>query len=329
MNIYDVAKRCGVSIATVSRVLNESPNVNANTRARVMDAIREMGYTPNVFARGLGLNSMKMIGMMCTDVSDLYYAKAVSLTERLLRTRGFGTLLCCTGCESVGKRQAIALLLEKRVDGILLIGSPFSESKADHIRAVAARVPVVIINGRLDLPNVYSLLCDEHGAMKQNTAQLAAHGARHIHYLYDAMTFSGTEKLAGYREAVRAAGLPDCSCRIASGISAARAHVDTLLRSGTPIDAVLTAEDGLAVGAAKALTAFGRACPVIGFNNSQLAECATPALTSVDNRLDDLCPAAAALLERVLAGETMPPCTMLDAQLVERETFRPLDEIKS
>ena len=87
MNIYDVAKQCGVSIATVSRVLNENPNVNAQTRARVLEVIRELGYTPNVFARGLGLNSMKMIGIMCTDVSDPYYAKAVSLTEQLLRAR--------------------------------------------------------------------------------------------------------------------------------------------------------------------------------------------------------------------------------------------------
>ena len=90
MNIYDVAKQCGVSIATVSRVLNENPNVNAQTRARVLEVIRELGYTPNVFARGLGLNSMKMIGIMCTDVSDPYYAKAVSLTEQLLRAREAG-----------------------------------------------------------------------------------------------------------------------------------------------------------------------------------------------------------------------------------------------
>ena len=322
MNIYDVAKQCGVSIATVSRVLNENPNVNAQTRARVLKAICEMGYTPNVFARGLGLNSMKMIGIMCTDVSDPYYAKAVSLTEQLLRARGFGTLLCCTGRESDGKRQALTLLLEKRVDGILLIGSPFSESNCDHIRAAAARVPVVIINGWLDLPNVYSLLCDERGAMTRNAAQLAARGAKYIRYLYDALTFSGTEKLAGYRAAIQSAGLPDCSCRVLPGMQAARAQTEALLRDDMPIDAVLTAEDVLAVGVCKALTAAGRTCPVIGFNNSQLAECASPELTSVDNRLDALCPAAADLLERVLTGADAPRRTVLEARLVERETFR-------
>ena len=151
---------------------------------------------------------------------------------------------------------------------------------------------------------------------------LAAQGAQHICYLYDALTFSGTEKLAGYRASVSAAGLPDCSCRVAPGMQAARAQIETMLRSGTPIDAVLTAEDILAVGACKALTAAGQRCPVIGFNNSQLAACASPELTSVDNRLDDLCPAAADLLERVLAGEDAPHRTVLEAQLVERETFR-------
>ena len=79
MNIYDVSKQAGVSIATVSRVINGNPNVSDRTRKKVLAVMEELGYTPNVFARGLGLNTMKTIGIMCSDASDLYLANACLL----------------------------------------------------------------------------------------------------------------------------------------------------------------------------------------------------------------------------------------------------------
>ena len=77
MNIYDVSKKAGVSIATVSRVLNGNPNVSEKTRNKVLSIMNELGYTPNIFARGLGLNTIKTIGIMCSDSSDLYLANAI------------------------------------------------------------------------------------------------------------------------------------------------------------------------------------------------------------------------------------------------------------
>lgn len=82
MNIYDIARLSGVSIATVSRVVNGSPNVSEKTKEKVLAVIKKSEYTPNVFARGLGLNSMKMIGILCPDISDLYMAQAVSYLEK-------------------------------------------------------------------------------------------------------------------------------------------------------------------------------------------------------------------------------------------------------
>ena len=97
MNIYDIASKAGVSIATVSRVLNGKGNVSEKTKEHVLKIIEEMGYTPNIFARGLGLNSIKMVGILCSDVSDIYYATAVSTLEKELRRGGYDSLLCCTG----------------------------------------------------------------------------------------------------------------------------------------------------------------------------------------------------------------------------------------
>ena len=85
MNIYDVSEKAGVSIATVSRVLNGNPNVSEPTRQKVLNVMKEIGYTPNVFARGLGLNTMHTIGIMCADSSDPFLANAVYYLEQNLR----------------------------------------------------------------------------------------------------------------------------------------------------------------------------------------------------------------------------------------------------
>ena len=97
MNIYDVSNKAGVSIATVSRVLNGNAKVSSATRNKVLDAMKELDYTPNVFARGLGLNTMKTIGIMCIDSSDIYLANAVYYLEQELRKHGYDSILCCSG----------------------------------------------------------------------------------------------------------------------------------------------------------------------------------------------------------------------------------------
>ncbi|MDD3820431.1 MAG: LacI family DNA-binding transcriptional regulator, partial [Spirochaetales bacterium] len=86
MNIYDIASKAGVSVATVSRVLNNSPRVSQKSKEKVQRIMDEEGYVPNIFARGLSLNSVKSIGILCPVISDINHAAAVSHIERLLRT---------------------------------------------------------------------------------------------------------------------------------------------------------------------------------------------------------------------------------------------------
>lgn len=326
MNIYDIAQRSGVSIATVSRVLNGGKNVSQKTREKVLSVMQEEAYTPNAFARGLGLNTMKMVGILCTDVSDTFYAKALSLVEGNLRRHGFDVLLCCTGSQMEDKKKYLELLLQKRVDAVVLIGSAFQENTDNsHIGAASKQVPVVIINGLVELPNVYCVLCDEKEALTRNVELLYRQGSRRILYLYDTLTYSGCQKLAGYREGWRSCGLPEedlLAVQVNKNLEEVRSKVKSLLENGESFDAVLASEDLLAVGAQKALAGRGLTLPIIGFNNSVLAQCASPSLSSVDNMLDTLCPTAVNLLMDLLDGKPAPHKILLSAQLTERETFR-------
>ena len=157
MNIYDVSKKAGVSIATVSRVINGNTNVSEKTKEKVLNVMKEIGYTPNVFARGLGLNTMKTIGIMCTDSSDLYLANAVYYLERELRNNDYDSILCCTGNNLANKKKYLELLLSKRVDAIILVGSKFIETdNADnsYIIEAAKSLPIMLVNGYVEGKNI-------------------------------------------------------------------------------------------------------------------------------------------------------------------------------
>ena len=124
LTIYDISKLAGVSIATVSRVLNGSQNVRSSTREKVLSIIESNGYTPNAFARGMGLHSIRTIGILCADSSDIFLAKAVYYLEQELQAKGYEALLCCTGYDFNVKSKYLSLILSKKVDAVILVGTP-------------------------------------------------------------------------------------------------------------------------------------------------------------------------------------------------------------
>ena len=166
MTIYDISKKAGVSIATVSRVLNGSENVRPSTRKKVMDVIDKYDYTPNAFARGMGLHSLKTIGILCADSSDLFLAKAVYFLEQELQANGYESLLCCTGYNLDIKKNYLNLILSKKVDSIILVGSNFigsTEDENQYIKDVSTQVPIMLLNASFDYPmfTVHSVMIME------------------------------------------------------------------------------------------------------------------------------------------------------------------------
>ena len=326
MNIYDVAKKANVSIATVSRVLNNSEHVSEKTRKKVLEIIKREEYVPNAFARGLGLNTMQMIGVMCTDVTDTFYSTALGYIEKFLRSQGKDVVLCCTGNNLEDKKKNLSYLVSRRVDAVILIGSAFKEEKDNsHIKEAAEQIPVIIINGYIHLKNVYCVVCDEHRAMEKNVSYLAAQGKKRIAYLYDSVTYSGNQKLSGYIDGLKKCALEYDEALVVKTdreIETAKNAVIELFSDNNPPDAVLASEDILAVAALKAAIEKGRDVPVIGFNNSVVAQCSMPSLSSVDNMVEALCESAVKLIADIEAGKTVSSKTVLSAKLVERESFK-------
>lgn len=333
MTIYDISEKAGVSIATVSRVLNGSNNVSEKTKRKVLDVINQYEYTPNAFARGLGLNTMKTIGILCADSSDLYIAKAIYYVEQLLRSNGYDSILCCSGYDLENKKKSMNLLITKKVDGIILIGSTYILDKDDdnkYINDAASQVPVMLLNAALDAPNVYSILSDDYTSMHEATLHMIESGVKDILYFYNSTSYSGKKKLAGYRSAMESKNLLKSGNLMQfyhgshEDIPAMADQLSKVAAKGLTFHGIIAADDTLALGAVKYAREAGLRIPqdlsIIGYNNSMLTNACDPGLTSIDNKLETLCQHLITTLMGVLNGNEMPKKTIFSGELIKRGT---------
>lgn len=329
MNIYDVAKKAGVSIATVSRVLNGSSRVSDKTQQKVIEAMDSLGYVPNVFARSLGLNTMHMVGIMCADVSDTYLALAVYHLEQNLRLLGYDSILCCTGYDTADKHKGIDILLQKRVDAIFLVGSSYVEEEFEqnkYIIKAAKNIPILMINGKIDGENIYSFYCDDKSSTFSLTEQLLKNELKFPIFLYRRLSFSGMQKKEGFLLALKQYNIKNPENHLLACETDIEKNKSILYEFAEKqkFDAVIASEDILAIAAIKFAKSVNLKIPqeisITGYNNSLLARCCEPELTSVDNKVEDICSHATAALTMILKNENVPSSICIPTKLVKRKS---------
>ena len=295
--------------------MNGSDNVSAQTRQKVLAVIEACDYTPNAFARGLGLNSMNTIGILCADSSDLYLANAIYHIEQELRENNYNCILCCTGYRLEDKQKYLNLLVNKKVDSVILVGSNFiadNDSENDYIREAAGEVPILLLNADFDCENVYCSLCDDFKSTMQATSYIIETGIEDILYLYNSKSFSALRKLSGYQSALTQRGLP-LRMEYMQYFPGNHANLPAIADFLAELDrslkyrAVVAADDNLAIGAVKYAHKKGLSVPdelsIVGYNNSILSTCCEPELTSVDNQVKRLCNDAVDRMLEVLQGK--------------------------
>lgn len=336
MNIYDISKAAGVSIASVSRVINGAENVSEKTRQKVLAIIDQYGYTPNAYARGLGRGSMKTIGIMCSDSSDIYLANAIYFLETELRQNGYNSILCCSGYDLENKKASFDLLKSRQVDAVIMAGSKYVEMNAEDNRYLldgAKEFPIMLLNGYLEAPNIYSITCDDRGGMESAVKKLYDSGARNILYVYSSESYSGIKKIEGIRAGMKDCNLPDDAVRIVKGEKDFKDIADLLQQEykKAPFDAVIASSDTSGVGALKFALRENLSVPevlqIISFNNSVLAESTNPELSSIDSKLEVLCQHTVETLLKVLNREDgefpeIPQKTVIETELVIRGTTK-------
>ncbi len=328
MNIHDIAREAAVSIATVSRVINNNARVHPGTKRRVQAVIKRRNYTPNALARGLLSNRTKNIGVFTVDILHPYYASVISRVQKDLNAHGYNLFFCNTGGDIESKKKYIEAFLENRVDGLIFVGSTYREKKDNvHIQKAACSVPIVLINNHIKGENVYCLLCDDAEGTFLATNHVIARGSKKLLFINGPDTQSGRRKRKGFDRAVEENGL-DPKAQTIINVTGSRDILPRLVENEfaeKSFHGVITSDDLFANQVVNTLQDRGIRIPedvvVIGYNNSMICDLTYPHLSSVDSRFDDLGGLAAEAMISLLEGkEKRKRLEYLEPRLVIRNT---------
>jgi LacI family transcriptional regulator len=328
MNIYDIAKEAGVSIATVSRVINNKKNISKKTKDNVEAILAKHSYTPNAIARGLMVQTMKTIGIVTVDIRDPHYATTAFTIEQDFSKLGYNVILCNTGDKRPESINYIRMLAEKQVDGIILIGSIFND---DEIRTTvlsyAKNIPIVLANGYLDIENSYSVLVDDSYGISLCVDHLYQKNHTNIVYVKDADTYSANQKKDGFIATMKKYDLElddNSIITVDRGLKGGYEAVEKLVYLHKDFTAIIFGEDITAIGGIKKLKELGKSIPkdvaVTGFNNSIFSECSDPELTSIDNKVETVGSLSVHLLNDLIEKKNATSNILIRPNLIVRKS---------
>ncbi|MGW5768290.1 LacI family DNA-binding transcriptional regulator [Streptomyces longwoodensis] len=294
----DVARHAGVSVATVSHVLNDTRPVLPHTRQAVLDAIEVLGYTPNTLARSLVTSRTRSIGLAVSAISNPYFTEILQGVEASALEHGYGLLIADPHDDPEHERTVVQLLHERRVDGMIV--APSAEPSALLAYLTRHRVPAVLLDRTVDTPAGASAEADDASRFDQVCAEntepmsrlvthLAERGHRRIALVAGLPGLSTTaERISGYRLGLAAAGLPYDERLLVHGDSAsegAQRATAGLLSLAVPPTALVTGNNAMTIGALRALRDRGRSVPedlaLCCFDDFAWADLFSPRLTAI------------------------------------------------
>jgi LacI family transcriptional regulator len=326
--IYDIALEAGVSISTVSRVLNNPDKVHVKTRKKIQDIVRRYSYVPNAIARGLVRNSLKAIGILTSDILNYYFSNIASTLEHLFFNWGYSAILCNTGNKSEKKKDYIHILAEKKIDGLILVGSVFTGIEIEAtIKQYMPNTPIVVANSSLDLPNVHYVLIDHDHGLDLAVCHLKERGHSRIGFVNTSTTYNSRRKVQGFYRAMEKNGFPsgeDSVINASFGLEGANKVIDEITGAGRDITALIFADDNSAFCALRRLGEKGFSVPadmaVIGYDNSFYSLYAAPPLTSIDTRSETFATLVANMLHDLLEGKEVGSSVILTPGIVVRSS---------
>jgi LacI family transcriptional regulator len=322
--MQDVADRAQVSLKTVSRVINGEPGVAAATAARVKRSIADLGFRRNDLARSLRQGSTSAtLGLVIEDVANPFYSAIAQAVESTARERGY--LLITGSCEEdpERERELIRALVGRRVDALLLVPAGGERDHQWLEREVLGTTPVVFLDRPPHRIEADTVLLDNAGGARMAVEHLLASGHRRIAYVGDAPDlFTASERLAGYRAALTAAGLEaDPRLIFQATPDGTAAPVQALLELPAEVrpTAIFTGNNRHTVGAVRALRGREHEVALVGFDDFELAEVLAMPTTVVRHDSFRMGAEAAGLAFARLDGSTAPPRRLtLETELVAR-----------
>lgn len=299
-----IAGELGVSITTVSKVLNNREDIGHATRARVLAKVAELGYQPNAVARSLTLRRTHTLGVVIPDLMHSFFVEIIAGLESVASARGYGILLCSSSEDPAKERQELEMLRQRQVDGIVL-GSANADGNTDLLRQLTSLGVGLVMIDRDDHPDVHCdrVVTNDEEVGRLATAHLIAQGRRAIGHITGTSVVHARRRADGYRAALKAAGIRmKADWIVRGGFKEADGYrgMKKLLALKPGVDAVFAANDPSAIGAMKAIWDARLRVPqdiaVVGAGDIALGDLLRVPLTTVSWSREDQGKAAAELL---------------------------------
>lgn len=329
MTIYDIAKEAGVSASTVSRVMNNKPGIKTETRERVMAVVKKHNFAPDETARGLVRQATKTIGLLVADVRITNYMMGIHSIITAMAERGYCCIVIDTGMDSADRAEYVKILSQRRVEGAILVGSGYQCPEVEEaIRLYLRNVPVVIVNGIIDMPNVYSVFSDERRGTAMCFDYIFEKGYKHPVYIGCGSDADNERRFAGIKDSIS---------RNAPGMNVPMYITDSPFRCGynetraaleehPETDVIVYSADCFAVAGMCMLQELGVKVPEqLGFLSAEESIYSTvshPYMTSLDSKVEYACQEACDIMLNIFAGEKNRKTVMLEPGINERETTR-------
>ncbi len=328
-SIKDVAREARVSIATVSRVLNNIDVVNDDTKQRVKEAIEKLGYRPNIVARSLKTQRTRTVGIIVPDISNQFYPEIVRGAEDVANIYEYNVMLCNTDLDKEKEIEYIRIMKEKMADGIIYMSSSLDEDVLklfDELKLPAILVENIDPSGKLA-----SVTIDNEKAAYDGVSYLISKGNKKIAYIgsdKEGKNLSA-KRYSGYEKALKEKKIKLAEDRVAFTGSKAKDGFDAVSRmlEKTEIDAVFCTGDEIAMGVINALRERGIKVPeqvdVMGFDNIYLSSIFYPKLTTVAQPMYDMGSVGMRMLIKKISGnEPEEKSYVLEHQIIERNSCK-------
>jgi LacI family transcriptional regulator len=328
-SIKDVAKEAGVSIATVSRVLNDVDVVNEETKKRVVEAINKLGYRPNIVARSLKTQRTKTIGIVIPDISSQFYPEIVRGAEDVANIYDYNIMLCNTDLDPEKEMEYLRVLKEKMVDGVLYMSTSLESNILDLINNL--QIPMVLVETTSRDGNIPSVTIDNEKAAFDAVEYLIKKGNKRIAYIgtHQDEVNDRALRYKGYKHTLKENGL-ELNEKLAyfGGLKAQDGYDGiTEILKHEKIDAVFCASDEIAMGAINALRDKGIRVPedvdIVGFDNIYSASIFYPKITTIAQPMYDMGSVGMRMLIKIInKKEVENKNYILDHQLIERDSCK-------
>ncbi len=293
--IKDVAKLAGVSISTVSAALNGSANVSPELVERIRAAVETLNYTPSAMARGLKRGVTKLIGLLVADITNPFFSELMEVIESEAQRLGYALILANSAQDVEKERAYLRLMQSHRVDGLIVTVSG-AASRDTMMEFQRTRIPTVLIDRTFPGLSYDCVMLDNHSAAVAALELAIGLGHRRIGLIGGPPGVSSAEeRLAGYRDALQAAGLPFDPALVADGdftIQGGHDATRRLMTLPSPPTAIFSANNSTAIGMMRCIAEMKLRCPddvsVMTIDDFPWAEAFTPRLTTVAQPLREM-----------------------------------------